>query len=71
MSTEELNTAKQKMKDYRDIFGNELNRKDLINDAKNLIDLDEIFGMHYDHIEDMASDAQSSLDKFKSSLGVF
>lgn len=71
MTKEELEIAKQKMKDYRDIFGGELNRKDLIDDAKNIIDLDNIFVMHFDYINDMASDAQNSLDKFKREIGVF
>ena len=39
---DELEIAKQKMKDYRDLFGNELTRKDLIDEAKNIIDLDSI-----------------------------
>ena len=71
MTKEELEIAKQKMKDYRDIFGGELNRKYLIDDAKNIIDLDDIFGMHFDYINDMASGAQNSLDRFKREIGVF
>lgn len=71
MTKDDLEKAKQRMKEYRDIFGGELNRKDLIDDADNIFDLETILDMHYDFINDMASDAQSSLDKFKRDLGVF
>ena len=71
MTKEELDTAKQKMKNYRDIFGGELNRSDLIDDAKNIFDLDRIFQMHFDYIDDMASDAQGGLQRFKREIGVF
>lgn len=71
MTKEELEIAKQKMKDYRDIFGGELCRKDLIDEAKSVIDLDDIFAKHFDFINDMARDAESSLSKFKREIGVF
>ena len=71
MEKEELETIKQKMRDYRDIFGGELNRIDLLNDAKSIIDLESILNMHYDYIDDMASDAQSHLKKFKRDIGIF
>ena len=71
MTKDDLEKAKQRMKEYRDIFGGELNRKDLIDDADNIFDLETIFNIHYDYINFMASDAQSSLDKFKRDLGVF
>jgi len=71
MNKEEFETAKQKMKEYRDIFGGELNKKYLIDDAENIIDLEHIINMHYDYIGDMANDAQTSLLKFKQNIGVF
>jgi hypothetical protein len=71
MTKEQLEIVKQKMKDYRDIFGGQLNRSDLIDDAENIIDLDSIFGMHFDCINDMASDAKSNLSNFKREIGVF
>jgi len=71
MTKENLEKSKQRMKEYRDIFGGELNGKQLIDDANNIFDLENIFTMHYDYINDMASDAESSLDKFKRHLGVF
>ena len=67
----DLETIKQKMKDYRDIFGGELNRKDLIDDAKSIIDIESIINQHYDYINDMASDAQSSLERFKRDNGIY
>ena len=71
MTKEELEIAKQKMKDYRDLFGNELTRKDLIDEAKNIIDLDSIFGYHFDDLETRANDAQASLERFKRAIGVY
>jgi hypothetical protein len=71
MTKEELEIAKQKMKDYRDIFGGELSRKDLIDDANSIFQLETILNYHYDYINDMASDAQSSLSNFKREIGVF
>lgn len=71
MTAEELEIAKQRMKDYRDLFGGELNRKDLIDDARNIIDLDEVFAKHYDYINDMARDAEANLDNFKHEIGVY
>lgn len=66
----DIEAIKQKMKDYRDIFGGELNKKHLIDDAKNLLDLDDIFSAHFDYIKDMASDAESHLVNFKRELKV-
>jgi hypothetical protein len=71
MTKEELENAKKRMKEYRDIFGGELSRKDLIDDADSIFDLETILNMHHDYINDMASDAQSSLSKFKREIGVF
>jgi hypothetical protein len=71
MTKEELENTKKRMKEYRDIFGGELNRKDLIDDADSIFDLETILNMHYDYINDMASDAQSNLEKFKRDIGVF
>lgn len=71
MTKEELENAKKRMKEYRDIFGGELNRKDLIDDANSIFDLETILNMHHDYINDMASDAQCSLSKFKCEIGVF
>ena len=71
MTKEDLENAKKRMKEYRDIFGGELNRKDLIDDANSIFDLETILNMHYDYINDMASDAQSNLEKFKREIGVF
>lgn len=71
MTQEELQEIKEKMKAYRDIFGGQLNRSDLIDDAKSIIDLESIVNSHYDYITDMASDAQSSLMKFKQNLGLY
>jgi hypothetical protein len=71
MTPEELEIAKQKMKEYRDFFGGELNRKDLIDDADSIFDLETILNMHHDYIDAMARDAQSSLSNFKRELGVF
>lgn len=70
MTKQELETAKQKMKEYRDIFGGELCRKDLIDEAESIIDLDDIFAKHFDFINDMARDAESSLSRFKREIGV-
>jgi hypothetical protein len=66
-----LEDAKQKMKEYRDYFGGELSRADLIDEAKNIIDLDDIFSKHHDFIGDMANDAQHGLERFKREIGVF
>lgn len=71
MTKEELEIAKQKMKDYRDFFGGELNKKYLIDEAKNIFDLEDILNSHFDFINDMASDAESNLSRFKTDLGVF
>lgn len=71
MSNEELETAKQKMMNYKDLFGGELNNKHLIKDAKNVIDLENILNDHHDYIGDMANDAQNSLSRFKRKIGVF
>lgn len=71
MTPEQLENAKQKMKDYRDIFGGELHRKDLIDDADSIFDLETILNMHHDYINDMASDADANLSNFKRELGVF
>lgn len=71
MTKATLELVKQKMKDYRDLFGGELSKSNLINDAENIFDLDYIFEKHFDYISDMANNAQNSLDKFKRELGVF
>ena len=71
MKTQDLKIAKQKMKDYRDFYGGELSRKDLIEDAKSIFDLEDVFIRHYDYISDMARDAESNLDKFKRDLEIF
>ncbi len=71
MKAEELKEAKEKMKNYIDIFGGQLSNKHLIDDAKNIIHLDNIFNAHHDYITDMATDAQGSLERFKRSIGVF
>lgn len=71
MTNDDLEKVKQRMKEYRDIFGGELIRTDLIDDTYNIFDLETILNMHYDFIDDMASDAKSSLDNFKRHLGVF
>jgi len=71
MTKEQIEIAKQKMKEYRDIFGNELCRKDLIEDAKSIFDLEDILNYQSSYIEDMASDSQSDLSKFRKELGVF
>ena len=70
MTSQELETAKQKMREYRDIFGGELSKSHLINEAKTRLDLDYIINAHFDYIADMASDAESNLDKFRQGLGV-
>lgn len=71
MLESELNEIKQKMKDYRDLFGGHLNMYDSIDEARNILDLNEIINRHYDYIEDMARDAQSSLYKFKHEIGLY
>ena len=69
-STFDLENAKQQMKNYRDLFGGELDAKE-IDCAKTIFDLERIFIKHSDFISDMESDAQSSLSKFQRSIGVF
>jgi hypothetical protein len=68
MNAEELKKAKEEMKKYTDYFGGELRDKNLIDDAKNVIDLETIFNNHHDFITDMATDAQASLERFKRKL---
>ena len=71
MTKNEFEEAKTKMKEYRDFFGGELSDKHLIDDAKNIIDLETILNNHHDYITDMATDAQGSLERFKRDIGVF
>lgn len=71
MQESELNEIKHKLKEYRDFFGGQLNRYDLIDEACNVLDLEKIVDDHYDYISDMASDAKSSLDKFKREIGLY
>lgn len=70
MTKQELETAKQKMREYRDFFGGELNKSHLINEAKNRLDLDDIIAAHFDYIIDMASDAESHLERFRQNAGI-
>lgn len=55
MNAEELKKAKEKMKEYTDFFGSELRDKNLIDDAKDIIDLETIINNHHDYIADMAN----------------
>lgn len=71
IKAEELRIVKEEMKKFTDLFGGELRDKHLIDDAKSIIDLETIFNNHHDFITDMATDAQSNLERFKRQLGVF
>ena len=56
--------TKQKMKDYRDLFGQPLLNYNDIDNATNNSVLIDIINQHAEHIEMMCNDAQSSVSKF-------
>lgn len=63
-----ISETKNKMKEYRDYFGGTLINHSDIDNCKTKKELAEIIQSHHDFIESMATDAQSSLDRFKQKI---
>ena len=70
MTEDQILNIKNKMKDYVDLFGGKLKDVDRVDSAKNIIELENIINDHYDYITDMATDAQNSLSRFKTKIGL-
>lgn len=58
------------MKEYRDFFGGNLISSEKIDSCKTKKELADIIDEHDSHIEAMATDAQSSLNRFKQKIGL-
>ena len=71
MDSEKLKEVKKMLKAYTDFYGSELISRYEIDDAKNVLDLEEIIERHRDFIIDQSTDACAEIDRFKKSLGVF
>lgn len=61
---------KEKMTEYEDMFGGNLIDGDNIKKAKTKEELAAIIDSHNDHLEMVLNDAQNSLSRFKTKLGL-
>jgi hypothetical protein len=61
---DKLESAKNKLLKYKDLFGGEIIYKDEIRNAKNMEDLYQIVKMYRDHQIECAHDANRHLDHF-------
>lgn len=62
--------TKKALKEYRDFFGGTLIGYERIDSCKSKKELAELIEEHDSFIESMATDAQSSLDRFKQKVGL-
>ena len=65
-----LEEIKKSMLEYTDLLGGKLLDVQEIKDATTKEDLAIIIDKHHDFINDMAKDTQSSLARYKTSLGL-
>lgn len=65
-----IEAIKKKMVEYRDFFGFDLLGVSEVEKATTKEELAEIINQHYTHLELMCNDAQSSLERFRKSLGL-
>jgi hypothetical protein len=63
-----LQEQKKKMLEFKDFYGGQLLDFDDIQKAKSKWQLAKIIDNHYNHIESMCNDAQSSLERFKKEI---
>lgn len=66
-----LQFIKQKMKDFRDLFGNELLGSHQIDNCKDIFDCNELINKHMQHIEDSANDAVRSMENWTREIGAY
>lgn len=66
-----IEDVKQKMKEYRDLFGNEFLDHADIDGCESIYDFDRIIERHREHLNSMISDAEADLDIFKKRLDIF
>lgn len=71
METEKLNEVKEKLRSYRDLYGNKVIDFEDIDSAKNVADIGIILDNHMTHVEECAKDVVSGISRFKESLGIF
>lgn len=65
-----IKDIQKRMIEYRDLFGfNLLNVSD-VEKSTTKEELSQIIDLHSTHIEMMSNDAQSSLERFRQSLGL-
>lgn len=71
LEIQQLDEIKQKLLNFRDNYGQNFASQKKINEAKNIQDIEMIIELHRDFLESQSNEAQSHLDRFKSSLNIF